>query len=107
MKKLEGEAVNYILGHSERELERLGSQARHFEPFTRRVFQAAGLAPGMRVLDVGSGAGDVAFLAAELVGDSGNVVGADRVSAAIATARARAASKGLRNVTFREGDPIG
>lgn len=107
MKKLESEGVDYILGHSERELERLSSQARHFEPFTRRVFQAAGLAPGMRVLDVGSGAGDVAFLAAELVGDSGNVIGADRVPAAIATARARAAGKGLRNVTFREGDPIG
>jgi SAM-dependent methyltransferase len=105
MNRIEGAAVDYILGHSERELERLGDQARQFEPFTRKIFQAAGLGPGMRVLDIGSGAGDVAFLAAELVGDSGAVVGTDRVAAAIATARARAASKGLGNVTFREGDP--
>src|SRR5262249_34549571 len=56
-------------------------------------------------LDVGSGAGDVAFLAAQLVGDTGEVVGVDRVSAALEAARARAAAKSLRNVSFREGDP--
>jgi SAM-dependent methyltransferase len=59
----------------------------------------------MRVLDVGSGAGDVAFLAAELVGESGEVVGADRSAAALARARQRAAERSLRNVFFREGDP--
>ena len=58
----------------------------------------------MRVLDVGSGAGDVAFLVASLVGDQGAVVGVDRVPAALATARARAAALSLRNVTFVEGD---
>jgi ubiquinone/menaquinone biosynthesis C-methylase UbiE len=71
---------------------------------TERLFQAAGLAPGMRVLDVGSGAGDVAFLAAELVGPDGVVVGVDVDGAALATARARAELLGLRNVTFIEGD---
>jgi len=56
-------------------------------------------------LDVGSGAGDVAFLVADLVGDSGEVVGADRVAAALETARTRAAARSLRNVSFRVGDP--
>ena len=59
----------------------------------------------MRVLDVGSGAGDVAFLAADLVGDAGEVIGADQVARAIAAATQRAKAKGLRNVSFRMGDP--
>jgi SAM-dependent methyltransferase len=105
MKHVKGDDVDYVLGHSEQELERLSTQARQFEPFTRRVFQAAGVGSGMRVLDVGSGPGDVAFLAAELVGDSGSVTGTDKVPAAVALARARAGGKSLRNVTFREGDP--
>src|SRR5262249_23818606 len=68
-------------------------------------FERRGSWRGMRVLDVGSGAGDVAFLAAELVGNSGEVVGVDRSEAALTAARARAAARGLRNVSFREGDP--
>ena len=67
----------YILGHSAQELARLNAQARLVEPITRRFFQEAGIGAGMRVLDVGSGAGDVALLAAELVGSSGTVVGVD------------------------------
>jgi SAM-dependent methyltransferase len=59
----------------------------------------------MRVLDVGCGGGDVAFLAAELVGPSGQVVGVDRVATALASARAYAQSRGTGNVTFLEGDP--
>jgi SAM-dependent methyltransferase len=75
------------------------------EPITRRFFSAAGIARGMRVLDVGSGIGDVAFLAAELVGDVGEVVGADRAPAALTVARRRANSLAARNVTFLDGDP--
>ena len=98
-------ARTYALGHSDQELERLGKQGRLVGPITRRFFEAAGLAPGMRVLDVGSGAGDVAFLAAELVGERGEVVGADRSGDAVAKARQRAAARSLRHVSFREGDP--
>jgi len=95
----------YVFGHSDRELARLKAQARLIDPITRRFFREAGVAPGMRVLDVGSGAGDVAFLAAAMVGDAGEVVGVDRVPAALEMARARAASRSLGNVVFREGDP--
>jgi len=94
----------YVFGHSDREMERLGNQARLIDPITRRFFVDAGIEPGMRVLDVGSGAGDVAFLAAELVGDEGEVVGVDRAAAALATGRARAEARSLRNVSFVEGD---
>ena len=95
----------YLLGHSDQELDRLKEQARLIDPITRRYFREAGIGPGMRVLDVGSGAGDVAFLARELVGDTGEVIGVDRVPTAIEAATARAKAASLRNVTFREGDP--
>ena len=68
---------SYALGHSEHELERLSRQAEVFAPFTRQLFEQAGISSGMRILDVGCGAGDEAFLAAELVGPNGEVVGAD------------------------------
>ncbi len=95
----------YVLGHSARELERLGTQARLIDPMTRRFFREAGIRPGLRVLDVGSGAGHTALLAAELVGDAGEVVGVDRAPAALATARSRAEAHSVRNVSFLEGDP--
>jgi cyclopropane fatty-acyl-phospholipid synthase-like methyltransferase len=72
----------YVLGHSQRVTDRLKAQARLIDPITRRFFGEAGIEEGMRVLDVGSGAGDVALLAAELVGASGAVVGVDRVTLA-------------------------
>ena len=56
----------YVLGHSDQEIARLKVQARLLEPITRQFLREAGIAAGMRVLDIGSGAGDVAFLAAEL-----------------------------------------
>ena len=59
----------------------------------------------MRVLDVGSGAGDVAVLLAGLVGPSGEVVGTDPALIAIDAAEERVRSSSLANVTFRHGDP--
>ena len=75
------------------------------DPITRQLFREAGIVHGMRVRDVGTGAGDVAFLVAELVGDTGEVVGVDRAPNALAVARARADAQSRRNVLFREGDP--
>jgi SAM-dependent methyltransferase len=95
----------YVLGHSEQELKRLAEQARVIDPITRRIFEQAGIGRGMRVLDVGSGVGDVAFLIADLVGREGEVVGFDRVGKALEVARRRAAERGFANVSFREGDP--
>jgi len=94
----------YALARSRDEYERLSRQAAFLEGTTERLFRVAGLEPGMRVLDVGSGAGDVAFLAAELVGPEGKVVGVDVDGAALEVARGRAQSLGLHNVTFIEGD---
>ncbi|HET9224852.1 MAG TPA: methyltransferase domain-containing protein [Roseiflexaceae bacterium] len=80
-------------------------QARLIDPITRRFFREAGIVPGMRVLDVGCGPGDTTFLAADLVGETGEVVGVDRAPAALVAARRRAEALSLHNVSFREGDP--
>jgi SAM-dependent methyltransferase len=98
-------AYNYVLGHGDAELDRLERQARLVERITRAYFMAAGIGPGMRVLDVGSGAGHTAFLAADLVGSAGEVIGTDRASRAVAAAQAGARSRDLANVRFLEGDP--
>ena len=59
----------YILGRSPGETRRLVLQDQLYRPLTRHLFVTAGIGPGMKVLDVGSGAGDVALLLAELVGN--------------------------------------
>ena len=92
--------AKYVLGHAAEELDRLARQARLIEPITRRIFLDAGLRGGMRVLDVGCGAGDVSFLVAGIVGSSGSVVGCDRSDDAIRAATARAKQAGMHNVTF-------
>ena len=55
-------------------------------------------------MDLGSGVGDVALLAARLVGPSGEVVGVEFDSRSISRARSRATEAGLHNVRFIEGD---
>jgi 2-polyprenyl-3-methyl-5-hydroxy-6-metoxy-1,4-benzoquinol methylase len=92
----------YAMGYSQHELERLVFQARLLRPMTERLLRRAGIEPGMRVLDVGSGAGDVAQLAAELVGPSGSVTGIDRDPRSVALAAHRAKSEGMTWVEFRE-----
>jgi SAM-dependent methyltransferase len=81
--------------------ERLVAQGALFDPLTRRLLERAGLAPGMRVLDLGSGAGNVSRLAAEVVGPRGAVVGIEKDPAAVELARRRTDAA---NVEFRVGD---
>jgi ubiquinone/menaquinone biosynthesis C-methylase UbiE len=93
---------DYILGHSERELVRLERQAALFADLTRDILLRAGLAKGMRVLDVGCGVGDVSLIAAEIVGPQGTVIGLDPSEAALSVANARAQAKGL-DIAFVPG----
>lgn len=97
--------VEYALGHSSRELDRLSFQGTVLAPYTRQLLTEAGLTAGMRVLDVGSGSGDVSFLAADLVGSNGYVLGVDRSPAAVDRARTKAVHHNARNVGFEVGDP--
>lgn len=69
---------DYVFEDRVAEQRRLDSQATFFDPLTERVLRSAGLSAGMRVLDLGSGAGHVALLAARLVGPDGQVIGVER-----------------------------
>jgi SAM-dependent methyltransferase len=98
------ERREYLFENSAAEEQRLLAQGRLLDPLTRRVLLEAGLAPGMRVLDLGSGAGNVAMIAAELVGPEGAVVGIDRDPEAVDRARRLMSETGRTNIEFREGD---
>ena len=94
--------AHYALGSTDSEHERLIWQATRLAPLTERLFRAAGIEPGQRVLDIGSGVGDVAMLAAKLVGHSGEVVGIERDPRSIARARSRGAEAGYSNLSFAQ-----
>ncbi len=94
----------YVMGRSAEETARLQKQSLLYDPSTRRLFEEAGITAGMKVLDVGSGAGDVALLAADLVGPSGTVIGVDPNPSILETARERVRAAGLSNVSFIADD---
>lgn len=95
---------DYVMGHSPEETERLQQQSRLYNPATRPLFEESGIGTGMKVLDVGSGAGDVAQLVAQLVGPGGRVIGIDTNPSILELARARAQAAELPQVSFIEGD---
>ena len=96
--------TTYAMGRTEAETRRLMLQATIYDPLMRRFLIEAGLTSGMKVLDLGSGAGDVAFVAADIVGSSGSVVGIDVNPDVLEVARQRAADGGRANVSFVVGD---
>ncbi|MCP9441761.1 MAG: methyltransferase domain-containing protein [Nitrospira sp.] len=69
-----------------------------------RLIADARLRPGMRVLDLGSGTGYPALLAAQTVGPSGSVIGIDLAEQMVAAAERKAKRLGLTNITFHQGD---
>lgn len=94
----------YSVPSSDFERERLQSQNQRMGGATEDLFVRAGMARGWRVLDVGCGVGDVTFLAAQIVGPTGSVVGVDFDPAQVEAAKTRAAAQGLSNVEFLEAD---
>jgi ubiquinone/menaquinone biosynthesis C-methylase UbiE len=71
---------------------------------TERLLRAAGIGPGRRVLDVGCGTGDVALLAARLVGPAGLVCGIDRSGEAVWQARLGVLAAAAEQVDILQAD---
>jgi ubiquinone/menaquinone biosynthesis C-methylase UbiE len=94
----------YALGYTAAEQQRLIRQATRIAPVTERLFREVGIGPGQRVLDLGSGMGDVAMLVARLVSPTGEVVGIEREPSSIARAKGRAREAGLHNLSFTQMD---
>ncbi len=90
----DGQQQGYVLGDPERELKRLEAQAGFYAEGTRDGLLKAGIAPGMKVLDLGCGVGDVTLIAADIVGPAGAVTGIDISGQAVAVSQARAAKRG-------------
>jgi 2-polyprenyl-3-methyl-5-hydroxy-6-metoxy-1,4-benzoquinol methylase len=94
----------YVLGHAPQELQRLTTQGEFLGILTGQLFDLAGIQPGMRVLDIGCGTGDVSFLLQSWVGAEGQVIGVDKSPEAIAVAAQRAQQAGLSNMQFIVAD---
>jgi SAM-dependent methyltransferase len=84
--------------------ERLRVLGRVMRPTTLPLLERAGVAAGMRCLDVGCGGGDVTFDLASLVGLTGHAVGIDVDATKIELARSDAEQVEISNVEFRVGD---
>jgi arsenite methyltransferase len=91
------------LGYDEAAVARLPDRAVESFAGVGNPFSLRSLDAGERVVDVGSGAGFDSFVAADQVGESGQVVGVDMTPEMLARSRATAASLGMANVEFREG----
>ena len=101
---IRGMGEEYVLGHRAEELARLDGQAKMLEPATRLALQLAGIGAGMRVVDLGTGTGEVALLVAELVGPEGSVLAVDRAPDGLAYAATKFADRGVTNIELVEAD---
>lgn len=78
--------------------------ARWLGPATEAMMDAAGVAPGARVLDIAAGAGEQTLVAARRAGPTGHVLATDISPAILRYAKAAAEQAGLANVETRELD---
>jgi SAM-dependent methyltransferase len=92
-----------LLGYVTDELSRLPAETTASFAGVANPFVAGALAPGATVVDIGSGAGMDALLAATQVGERGHVIGVDPTDAMLTRARASAAKMPQLKVEFRKG----
>jgi arsenite methyltransferase len=96
-----GRAMAERLGYSNDDLDRIPSESIDSFAGVGHFFHLAALVPNERVVDLGSGSGMDAFVAARNVGPEGRVVGVDMTDAQLEKARRLAAAAGFGNVAFR------
>lgn len=98
-----GRGLASRLGYQAAEVDALPDRAVESFAGVGNPFSLRRLAPGEKVIDVGSGAGFDSFIAAGQVGSAGQVVGVDMTAEMLAKSRQTAAALGLAQVQFREG----
>ena len=97
------EDVTFNTGYTTGDLSAAPKEAADISLGCGNPLAMAGLKPGEVVLDIGSGGGLDAFLAAGKVGPSGRVIGVDMTPAMLERARASAERNNITNVEFRQG----
>ncbi|HEY3313497.1 MAG TPA: arsenite methyltransferase [Anaerolineales bacterium] len=95
--------VKYDSGYTPIEMTGIPEDAAGFSLGCGNPLAMASLRPGETVLDIGSGGGLDAFIAARRVGESGQVIGVDMTPAMLQRARRAAKKGGFTNVKFRHG----
>ncbi|HEX7974964.1 MAG TPA: arsenite methyltransferase [Anaerolineales bacterium] len=95
--------VDFISDYSEAQREAVPAEAAEISLGCGNPTAMARLKPGEVVLDIGSGGGMDAFLAARQVGPKGRVIGVDMTPAMLERARKAARRAGLDQVEFRQG----
>ncbi len=95
--------VTFSTGYSQEELSSVPGEAADSSLGCGNPIAMANLKPGDIVLDIGSGGGLDAFLAADTVGSGGHVIGVDMTPAMLDRAKATAIKNNIQNVEFRHG----
>ena len=98
-----GRPLAALLGYPADVVDRLPDRAVESFAGVGNPFSVRPLEPGERIVDFGSGGGFDCFVAARVVGTTGQVVGVDMTPEMLAKSRATTEALGLTNVEFREG----
>ena len=97
-------ANDYLLSQGQADVYRLGILNQVYGPPTEAKLLELGLKPGLRVVEIGCGSGNMTCWCAQQVGPTGHVTGIDASADSLEQARQQAASRGLTNVAFETGD---
>ena len=95
-----GRAMAERLGYAPADLDRIPQDAIESFAGVGHFFHLAGLRPGERVIDLGSGSGMDSFIAALLVGKTGSVTGIDMTDAQLA--KATRLAQGVPTLSFHK-----
>lgn len=99
-----GHSDEYVLGTDAEELARLGIQHRLWADSAHALWKRGGIGRGSRVLDVGCGPGYAARDIAQLIGQSGRLIGVDASPGFVAEFSRLADANGLGWIEARRGD---
>jgi SAM-dependent methyltransferase len=96
--------IAHVNGSSAPEIAQLDAQAALLDSGTALLLGRIGIEAGQRVLDLGTGLGDVAFTLTDIVGPTGSIVGIHQDPRRLAAANAWRDAAGLDNVSFVQGE---